>query len=336
MNNLRKRLDNAKNPERAEIDVFFYEAFKEEKDLLKKYLPKNITAGFFDETIQESKVKNPPAKIISIRTQSRIPKDWINKISAIITRSTGFDHLEEHSRKILCGYLPEYCIRSVAEQTMLLWMCLLRKLPKQIKQFSDFNRDNLTGSEAEGKKILIVGIGKIGYEIYNIAKGLEMKTFGVDIIKRYSDVNYMPIEEAIKTADIIVCSMNLTKENSNYFNYDLLKKTKPGAMFINITRGEISPAKDLLKLINENHLGGLALDVYDKESLIGESLRNEKIPKDEEVKAVIELGKKENVILTPHNSFNTFEALERKAIQTIQQLNQFLNEKDFLWKVPID
>lgn len=313
-------------------DVFFYEVFKEEEKLLKKYLPKNIIAGFSYDTIQESTDKSPPAKIISIRTQSKIPESWLDEISSIISRTTGNDHLQNYSKKVLCRHLPEYCSRSVAEQAILLCMSLLRKLPRQIKNFSDFNRNDLTGFEVKGKNILIVGVGKIGYEIYNIAKNLGMEIFGVDIIKRYSNVNYVSIEEGIKHSDVIICSMNLTKENMYYFNYDLLKKAKPGVIFINISRGELSPSEDLLKLVNEEQIGGLALDVYNKESSLGESLRSKKIPDDKEIKSVLELAKKDNVILTPHNSFNTLESLERKCKQTIQQLNQILNKKDLIQK----
>ena len=62
--------------------------------------------------------------------------------------------------------------------------------------------------------------------------------------------------------------MNLTKNNLNYFNYNTSKKTKKGTIFINIARGETSPAEDLLKLLNEEYLGALVLDTYDNESSI--------------------------------------------------------------------
>ncbi len=320
-------------------DIFFYEAFKEEAEALKRYLPENITADFSWKTIQEIDHENPPSKIISIRTQSAIPVDWSDKLDAIITRSTGYDHITDYIKstgaKLSAGYLPLYCNRSVAEQALLLILALSRKLTTQIEQFKSFHRDGLTGLEISGKNIAVVGVGNIGYEMVKIARGLNMNVLAVDIIKKYDDVDYFSPEEAIGKADIIVCAMNLTSDNVNYFNYDTLKKAKKGALFINVARGEFSAAVDLLKLIEENHLGGVALDVYNSEKLLAIALRENKIDEvtDEEVKAILALADKSNVILTPHNAFNTKESVERKSEQAIEQLINYKSTGEFKWTV---
>jgi len=313
------------------LDVFFYEAFDKEEELLRKYLPANIQAGFTKETIQEYGEDTPPAKIISLRTQSKIPDSWVSQISALLARATGFNYLVPYASQVPCGYLPLYCHRAVAEQAMTSWMALLRKLPKQLKQFNNFNRDNLTGFECKGKKIAVVGVGNIGYQVYKIAQGLEMEAYGVDLEEKHNDVNYVSIDEAIKQADIIVCAMNLTQKNKGYFNYNLLKQAKPGLIFANISRGEISPTTDLLKLIQENHLGGIALDVYDNEPIIAEGLRTNTTTN--AVKEIINLQKQDNVILTPHNAFNTYESTDRKSSQSIKQVKHFLEKNEFIWKV---
>ena len=217
---------------------------------------------------------------------------------------------------------------------MMLWMSLLRKLPQQIHNFSSFNRNGLTGFECKNKTILIVGVGNIGCEILKIAKALEMKALCVDIDIKYPEENYVRIDEGISQADIIVCAMNLTKDNIGYFNYDLLKKAKRNAIFINVSRGEFSPASILLKLMNENHLGGIGLDVYNQEKELAVSLRENKNSSHPEVIATIELNKKSNVIFTPHNAFNSHEAVERKAQQSIEQIEYFLENKKFKWQVP--
>ena len=314
------------------LDIFFYEAFDKEEELLKKYLPANIKAGFTKETIQEYGEDTPPAKIISLRTQSKIPDNWINNVSGLLARATGFNYLTKYANQVPCGYLPLYCHRAVAEQSMLLWMSLLRKLPNQTKQFNQFNRDGITGLECAGKKVLIVGVGNIGYEAYKIAKGLEMKSFGVDIEQKYPDVEYVSIEQGIELADIVVCAMNLTEENKNYFKYDLFKKSKPGLIFVNISRGELSPTKDLIKLLEEKHLGGVALDVYENEPAIAEGLRTN--TSNSATEEILNLAKKDNVILTPHNAFNTYESTDRKSSQSIEQVKYFLEHEKFLWEVP--
>ncbi|GAB4377795.1 MAG: hypothetical protein Kow0042_26030 [Calditrichia bacterium] len=320
------------------VDVYFYEAFEEEHQELIKYLPAQIRAGFTWKTVQESGDEHPPALLISIRTQSQIPSEWCSQLEGILSRSTGYDHLQIYRKmsnnQIQLGYLPLYCNRAVAEQAMLLWMALLRKLPRQMEQFPDFNRDGLTGIECQGKTLLVVGVGNIGSEIVKIGEGLGMTVWGVDLVEKHSFVHYTTLEKALPRADIIVCAMNLTEENVSYFDYHRLKQARQGVIFINIARGEMSPSRDLLRLVQENHLGGLGLDIYNRESELAITLRQKKESNDPEVQATLELMKYPQVIFTPHNAFNTIEAVQRKAQQSVQQIQHFLEEREFIWPVP--
>jgi D-lactate dehydrogenase len=319
-------------------DVYFYEAFEEEQKELKKFIPENIRAGFTKKTIQENNDDISPAKIISIRTQSIIPFKWSQNLNAILSRSTGYDHLirykEETQTDIKTGYLPLYCNRSVAEQAMTLWMALSRKLPLQIKSFNTFHRDGLTGNEIEGKTLMVVGVGNIGSEIVKIGQALKMKVFGVDLVKKYSFVNYITFNEGVIQADIIVSAMNLTSENENYFTYRKLSKVKTGAIFINIARGELSHSTELLKLIQADKLSGIGLDVFNDENILARSLRSNKKVKSKEIEAIREMQKYTNVIFTPHNSFNTKESVIRKSKQSAEQLIHLFENGEFKWSTP--
>lgn len=321
------------------MDVFFYEAFAEEVTALKQYMTANISAGFTPKTIQEDSPESPPAPIISIRTQSVIPHHWRTRLSGILTRSTGFDHLLsfalETGNNIQTGYLPLYCSRSVAEQAMILWMSVLRKLPKQIKNFTTFDRDGLTGSECENKRLVVFGVGNIGCEVCRIGTGLGMEVYGVDIVERHQSVSYVTKEEGLNLADIIVCSMNLTQTNNGYFAYDTLKLAQKGVVFVNVARGELSPSADLLRLIDEGHISGAGLDVYDNESKLAVQMRTNRDSYPEDILPALELANRHNVIMTPHNAFNTAEALDRKASQSIEQLKHFIETGSFIWGVPV-
>ena len=315
-------------------DVFFYEAFEEEAAAIAAALPETIRAGFTDQTIQEYDAPEPPARIISLRTQSQIPDDWSQKIDALLSRSTGYDHLaaysDRHPDGPACGYLPLYCARGVAEQAMLLWTALSRKLPAQLKQFKTFHRDGITGREIAGKTLLVAGVGNIGSEIVRIGQGLDMTVFGNDPIQKHNFVDYVELDEKIGEADIIACAMNLTDENRGLFNYEKLSKAKPGALFINIARGELSPADDLLRLLEEKILGGVGLDVYENESDLAVALRSG----NENENAVLKLNARPDVLCTPHNAFNTEEAVVRKSEQSVEQVEHFLKSGSFLWDVP--
>ncbi len=317
------------------LDVFFYESFKEEAAAIAAALPETIQAGFTDQTIQEYTEETPPARIISLRTQSQIPDKWAGKVDALLSRSTGYDHLVAYRDRPpvgpACGYLPLYCARGVAEQAMLLWTALSRKLPAQLKQFETFHRDGITGREIAGKTLLVAGIGNIGSEIVRIGQRLDMRVFGNDPIQKHDFVDYVELDEKIDEADIIVCAMNLTDANRGLFNYERLSDTKPGALFINIARGELSPADDLLRLLEGKILGGVGLDVYENESDLAVSLRAGTAS----ANAVLKLNASADVLCTPHNAFNTEEAVVRKSEQSVEQVEHFLKTGNFLWEVPI-
>ena len=319
-------------------DVYFYEAFEEEAEGLRRLLPDRLTAGYTSKTIQESGHETPPAGLISIRTQSEIPATWAPRMSGLLSRSTGYDHLRTYREHAPfsgpCGYLPLYCARAVAEQALLLWMALLRKLDLQREHFSRFHRDGLTGSECLGKCLAVFGVGHIGFEIARIGRGLDMTVLGVDPVRRHDTIVYVEPDEAFRQADLIACSMNLTASNAGYFSYARWTTVKPEALFINIARGELAPSVDLLRALEEQHLGGVGLDVYHHESLLATSLRNNRPATDDEVAATLKLHKHPRAILTPHNAFNTAEALARKTEQSIQQVERFLSTGAFLWPIP--
>jgi len=319
-------------------DVYFYEAFDEERKAIRRYLPDDIKAGFSDKTIQENGDDIPRANIISTRTQSVVPEAWLIRVNGFLSRSTGFDYFQSLKNKagqsVHFGYLPLYCARAVAEQALLLWMALWRKLPQQTEQFKTFHRDGLTGQESRGKSLLVVGVGNIGYEVVQIGRGLDMIVKGVDIVRKHNNVDYVDFDEALPDADIIVSAMNLTPENTGYFHYERMKKTKPGALFINVARGEQSPPSGLKRLLDKNILSGIALDVYPFENELGTALRANAEVKNDELRIIKTLSGYPNVIFTPHNAFNTAESVERKAEQSVEQVRHFIEKGSFLWNVP--
>ena len=319
-------------------DVFFYEAFEEEAEAIRLHLKPGMRAGFTPKTIQEYGAHPVPARVVSVRTQSLFPADWKPGSFAILTRSTGYDHVAAYRRRtgaaVESGYLPLYCNRAVAEQAMLLWMALLRRMPVQLKNFQTFQRDGLTGRECAGKTLGVFGVGHIGSEIVRIGHGLGMRVLPVDIVQQNPDLAYVYQAQALAESDIIVCAMNLTEENCGYFRYQTLREARRGLLFVNVARGEFAPAADLLHLLEENYLGGVALDVYNHESELAVSLRTGRVSGDPEVQSLLKLARDPRVICTPHNAFNTAESVERKAEHSVRQLEAYLATGRFLWPVP--
>jgi D-lactate dehydrogenase len=333
----------------VKYDAVFYEAFEEEEKELGKVLPADRTYLFTWKTIQESGHSTPPGDLISTRTQSIFPFEWADKLNGIITRSTGYDHVSEYLSKtnadIAAAYLPDYAARAVAEQALMMWSSLLRNLSFQREALKSFNRDGLTGREISGKMIAVLGVGRIGSQIVDIAHGLKMKILGVDIKPDLSlvdshGIEYVSLTEALRAADIVVCALPLTDITRGMLDYGVLSYVKKGAIFINIARGEISPCADLLKLLEDGTLSGVGLDVYDCERDMAFVLRDNGALSDlpgercASVEAAMKLMNDPRALLTPHNAFNTLESVERKSLRTAENLSSYFDCGRFISPVP--
>ena len=319
-------------------DVIIYEAYEEERIAIKKYLSDGIKARFYGGTIQECGHKRPPAGFISIRTQSRIPKDW-NTISAVLTRSQGYDHMLEFSRAASfrgrAGCLGSYCATSVAEQAVMGMLMLMRKGKQQMDHFREFNRDGLTGHECRGKNAGVIGVGNIGREIVRIAKGLGMHVKGVDLIKKLKTLEYVSLASAIRWSDALFCALPLTGKTQGLLGYQSLKMSRRGLYFINISRGEIAPTGELIRLLNEKKLKGLALDVFQGEAELAVHLRKRSRSPVRKVKIALDMAKRDNVILTPHNAFNTVEALDENARRSARSIEMYIRKGCFPYPVEL-
>ena len=317
--------------------IVFYEAFEEEVSEIRALLGPDRQAIFTPKTIQESGDQRPPASLISIRSQSVIPPSWNTHLSGVLSRSTGYDHLsafrELTGSALPLGYLEEYSTRAVAEHALLLVLALLRKLPLQMRHFPTFHRDGLTGAELPGRKMLVVGVGRIGGEIVRLMTALGCDVRGVDLKPDKPGVTYVSKEEGISWAEVIICAMNLTRENTGYFSYDLLRNACQGTTFVNIARGEQAPLTHLGQLLAEGYLGAIGLDVFEDEGPLAAALRDPAGHSSPFVQTLKKLLNSPNVIFTPHNAFNSREALARKCSMTLEQIDHFTKHGTFKWQL---
>ncbi|QTJ53165.1 hydroxyacid dehydrogenase [Dolosigranulum pigrum] len=126
------------------------------------------------------------------------------------------------------------------------------------------------------KSVTIIGAGKIGTEVAHMAKAFGMQTTGVNrsggqidgFDKVYTNDN---LAEAVAEADVVINILPLTPETTGLFNLSLFKQFKPGAMFVNVGRGESVVTADLLTALDQELLSFAALDVFEEEPLPAES-----------------------------------------------------------------
>ena len=164
--------------------------------------------------------------------------------------------------------------------------------------------------ELFGKKVLIAGCGSVGNECAKRFAAFGCEVTGIDLYPR-EDMLYkkiLPLTELdaqLKGADIVVLTLPLTNQTKYLMNQKRLKTLKKDAVLVNIARGAVIDTAALLEQID--HLGGAVLDVFEEEPL------NENSP----------LWQKENLILTPHNSFageGNSERIKQIIIKNLEEV----------------
>ncbi|MFP4473632.1 MAG: NAD(P)-dependent oxidoreductase [Candidatus Omnitrophota bacterium] len=306
------------------MKVVFFEVFEEEERWIRRFLSESIPAQFYRESIQEAGRETAPCDIISIRTQSRIPKEWLKEVRAIISRSTGYDHLyalKDAAEKtgMDFAYLPRYCARAVAEHAVTVMLALWRKIPLQMRHMTTFCRQGLTGEQWRDKNVVVVGVGNIGREAVNIARGMGMNVKGVDPVQRCHDLCYVSLDQGLKWADAVICACPLTAETRGMFNGERLRKMQRRPVFINVARGEIAVLDDVRLALEKGWISGAGLDVYENEDVLAAELRRRH--NSAAARTLFDLMQDHNVILTPHNAFNTAQAVVEKSRQTGEIIN---------------
>ena len=182
-----------------------------------------------------------------------------------------------------------------------------------------WQREENRGFEVGGLTIGLFGYGNMASAFAQRIKGFGCEVLAYDKYKtNYSDeyVQESTLEEITERADVFSLHTPLTYETKGVINYDFLKKFKKPIWFINTSRGEVAPVKDILKLLNENSIKGAALDVLEVEKF--DKLNSEQ-------KEVYEsLFKLPNVILSPHVagwSFESYRKINEVLVSKIISLN---------------
>lgn len=328
------------------MKIGFFEVEGWEKDIVsQKDWAKTNELVYLENRLDElTLTQQEDFDIVSIFVNSKISKavlDFLPNLKLICTRSTGFDHIdliECQRRQIKVAYVPGYGDNTVAEYAFGLMLNLTRKIYQaidQIKEIESFSLKELRGVDLKGKKLGVVGTGRIGKEAIKIAKGFSMEVLAYD---PFPDNNfaaqlqfqYLTFEELLKSSDIITLHCPYNKNTHHLINQDNIHLLKKGCYLVNTARGAIVETPAIVKAIKEGILAGYGTDVLEEETevknetdyLIKEFIDEQKL------KVMLYnhvLMKMPNVLITPHNAFNTIEALQRILNTTLLNIEGFLN-----------
>lgn len=290
---------------------------------------------------------NPEAiEVASVFTTSKIgPAELalLPKLKHIATRSTGFDHIDINAcaeREISVSNVPEYGERTVAEHTFALILALSRKIvPTHSRtQRGNFNREGLRGIDLDGRTLGIVGCGRIGRRVAEIGRAFGMRVVAFDPApdlvwaKKLSLTYAASLPELLTEADVVSLHVPLTDETKHMINLQTVQHFKPGAILVNTARGDLVQTAALLTALDEKRLSGVGLDVLEDERIIHEEAEFLRSGGGNSKQLATLLNNHillnhPNVLITPHNAFNSEEAVQKILQTTVENIAAFLAGK---------
>lgn len=322
------------------MKAVFFDVSELENNRINEFSEENngIDITAYKSDITSAKGEDYGAEVISIFINSQLRKETLDKftnLKLVLTRSTGFDHIdidECKRRGIKLCNVPDYGDNTVAEFTFFLILSLLRG----INLTRSVSANTAPGDELEGKIIGIVGVGRIGTKVAEIANA-----FGMKILYNSHKNNQLvdsiggskvELKELLNSSNVVTLHVPLTKDTYHLINKDNIKYMKKGSYLVNTSRGAVVETEAIIEGIESKTLAGAALDVIEGEEFAGKEM--EIIRKGENydlIKLALEdsiLKKYDNVILTPHIAYNTHEALERIIDETLENLSNMLKGKE--------
>ena len=248
-------------------------------------------------------------------------------VKTIALRCAGFNNVDLEAAKRLelnvCR-VPAYSPDAVAEFALSLMLTLNRKTNKAYNRVREqnFSLNGLLGFNMKGKKVGIIGTGKIGYSLCKILLGMGCTVFAYDLYKNNEletiGVKYLPLDEVIKLSDILSLHCPLNDDTYHLINDETIATMKPGVMIINTGRGALIDTKAAIEGLKTRKIGYLGIDVYEQEDKLFFRDLSTKIITDDDIQRLMSFP---NVLVTAHQAFFTNEALETIADVTLNSID---------------
>jgi D-3-phosphoglycerate dehydrogenase len=203
---------------------------------------------------------------------------------------------------------------AVAEHTLGLMVGLARHLSRADAgtRSGKWEKKSLQGTELRGKRLGIVGLGRVGMEVARRARAFGMDVIAHDpfisaTVAEQMGARLTTMDEVITTSDYLTLHVGLTPQTATMINPGTLARMKRGVRIVNCARGELIDELALAAAIESGQVGGAALDVFCEEP-----------PKHSPLLAL------ENVIATPHIAGSTHEAQDAVGVQIAEQVREYL------------
>ena len=266
------------------------------------------------------------AHALIVRSETRVTVDLMNRaphLKLIARAGIGVDTIDVHAatrRGVAVMNAPGANTVSAGEHALGLLLALVRHIPSAADAMrrGDWDRKRFEGTELRGKTIGVVGLGRIGGHVAQLARAFGMTVVGHDPYvtpERAGElqVRMLPLEPLLQVADVVTLHVALTDQTRHLINAQRLALMKPTAVLLNTARGELVDEAALVEAVTLKRIAGAAIDVFAQEPLPADA----------------PLRKLDRVILTPHLAASTAEAQERVGVEIGTAVRDALLHGDF-------
>jgi len=298
----------------------------EARDILKQLGSLREAALSREELLEQL----PEYEVLIVRLANQIDQEVLDAgchLKAIVTATTGQDHIDvEYARKqgitVLSLRGETEFLRTIvatAEHTWALLLTLLRRIPAALESVrtGEWDRDRFRGQELGGKRLGIVGYGRLGEKVARYGVAFDMVVSAYDPYLSSWPDHVGPVtslEELFSESDVVSLHLPLNDETTGMIGEKVLSCLPEGAILVNTSRGELIDEKALIQALEHGRLAGAALDV-----IVGE--RDEKRLQS----PLLDYARHhQNLLITPHIAGATHESMAKTEIFMAHKLATYL------------
>jgi D-lactate dehydrogenase len=335
------------------VIIYFVETESEERRYYGEQFP-NDAVHF----VGKGEEIESDAEAVSIFITTRVDRAFLERLPAlrlITTRSRAVDHLDLtacQTRGVTVCHVADYSENTVAEHTFALMLALSRRLRElmifaQTKQ--KFSYEDARAMDLCDKTLGIVGMGRVGRRVCTLAQAFLMKVVAFEPAgmppeaAEQGGFRWLSFKELLGVSDIVSLHVNLSPWTHHMLNADAFARCKRGALIINTARGRLIETDALRAALESGQIGGAGLDVLEEERVMRQPAStvmteqilqhlhsdSEQVPTRRNLHDLDRIMQSDallarpNVVFTPHVAFNSIEAVEKIALETVRNVQAF-------------
>jgi D-3-phosphoglycerate dehydrogenase len=271
----------------------------------------------------------PPAELaqiigqyhgLAVRSATKVTADILaagSNLKIVGRAGVGVDNIDVKAataKKVQVINTPQGNAIAAGELAVAYIFALARKLPQSTASMKkgEWEKKKFMGVEVTGKTLGVVGFGNIGRTVADRGVGLKMKVLAYDPAlaagtSAPAGIEFASFDDLVSRADFVTLHIPLLPATKNLFGAATFAKMKKGAYLINCARGGVVDEAALYEALKSGHLGGAALDVFEKEPT-----------------PMLPLFELDNVLASPHVGASTKEAQEKVAVELAEVFVEFL------------